>query len=453
MRRSHRTTEHSLSPTRRQILAGAGAGAGALTFGALPVAASVPSDPDVVIIGAGAAGLGAARTLMVQGVSVAVIEARDRIGGRAYTDHEIFGVPYDMGCHWLHVAQLNPFVDLAQGNGYQVYPARDDFQVFVDGRLATDENIDGVMDAYNGMTDAIGEAGIEDRDVSAGSVVSRRGPWAPLAEAWIGPWTMGKELDEFSCADWWNYEDGPDWFCTQGFGALVARYGADIPVKLDTPATTVRWGGGGVEVETPAGTIHAKAVIVTVSTGVLAAGEIVFEPALPVAKQESFQYIPMGTYNNIALYFSEDVFGLGPDAYADRQIESTRSTGFLANISGSNLVFGYTGGREGQMLEQAGVEAAVDFGLSEMRKFLGSSIDRKFINGNFTRWGQDPWTRGSYASADPGYTHLRATLRAPVVEKVFFAGEACSKRLWATCGGALQSGLLTARDVRRAVTR
>jgi monoamine oxidase len=438
-------------PTRRGILAGAGAGA--LALGAMPVAASVPSDPDVVIIGAGAAGLGAARTLMAQGVSVAVIEASDRIGGRAYTDYETFGVPYDMGCHWLHVAQLNPFVDFAEANGYQVYPARDEFELYADGRLATEENIDGLMDAYNDMMDAISEAGIDERDVSAGSVVSRRGPWAPLAEAWIGPWSMGKELDEFSCADWWNYEDGPDWFCTQGFGTLVAHYGSNIPVMLNTPATTVRWGGGGVEVETPAGTIHAKAVIVTVSTGVLAAGDIAFEPALPVAKQESFQYISMGTYNHIALYFSDDVFGLGPDAYVDRQIESTESTGFLANISGSNLVFGYTGGREGRLLEKAGVEAAVDFGLSEIRKFLGSSVDKKFINGNFTRWSEDPWTRGSYASADPGYTHLRATLREPVVDKVFFAGEACSEMLWATCAGALDSGILTAQDVHRVVTR
>lgn len=437
-------------PTRREILAGAGAGV--LALGAMPAAASVPSDPDVVIIGAGAAGLGAARTLMAQGASVAVIEARNRIGGRAYTDHDMFGVPYDTGCHWLHVAQLNPFVDFAKVNGYQVYPAHDDFQLFVDGKTAPWEK-DDLLDTYYSMIYAISDAGMDERDVSAGSVVSRRGPWAPLAEAWIGPWASGKELDEISCADWYNYEDGPDWFCTQGFGALIAHYGAGIPVELETPATTVRWGGSGVEVESPAGTIHAKAVIVTVSTGILAADDIAFEPALPIAKQESFRYISMGTYNNIALYFSEDVFGLGQDAYVHRQIESTQSTGFLSNISGSNLVFGHTGGREGRMLERAGVEAAVDFGLSEVRKFLGSSIDKKFIKGNFTRWGHDPWTRGSVASADPGYTHLRATLREPVAEKVFFAGEACSEMLWGSCAGALESGVLTARDALRAVMR
>ena len=381
MRRSHRTTEHSLSPTRRQILAGAGAGAGALTFGALPVAASVPSDPDVVIIGAGAAGLGAARTLMVQGVSVAVIEARDRIGGRAYTDHEIFGVPYDMGCHWLHVAQLNPFVDFAQANGYQVYPARDDFQVFVDGRLATDENIDGVMDAYNGMTDAIGEAGIEDRDVSAGSVVSRRGPWAPLAEAWIGPWSMGKELDEFSCADWWNYEDGPDWFCTQGFGALVARYGADIPVKLrhtgDDRALGRRRGRG----RDARGNDSCRGGHRDRLDGRSRGGAISCSSRPCRSRNRNLsstsRWAPTTTSRCIFRKTSS-AWGRTPMPIVRSNRLGPRGSWPISRVPIS--CFGYTGGREGQMLEQAGVEAAVDFGLSEMRKVQARLVDRQEIH-------------------------------------------------------------------------
>ena len=436
-------------PTRRDVLAGAGAGA--LALSAMPAVANVPSDPDIVVIGAGAAGLGATRTLMDMGVSVACVEARNLIGGRAYTDHDMFGVPYDTGCHWLHVEHLNPFADFARANGYTVYPAPYDGSLYVGEREATDAEYDAMDDTYNEIINAISEAGIEHRDVSPASVVRSTGPWVPLVAAWTGPWSMGKDMDAFSCADWWSFEDGEDWFCAEGFGTLVARYGTGLPVELDTPATLVRWGGDGVEVETAAGTIRARAAIVTVSTGILAADELRFDPPLSVEKQESFRRISMGTYNHIAMMFTEDVFGAGSDAYVDRQIESLDATGFLTNIAGTDLVFGYTGGTEGRMLERAGVEAAVDFGLSEVRDILGSAVDKKFVKGTFTRWGEDPWTMGSYASADPGYTSMRRVLRETVAEKVFFAGEACSGNLWATCAGALNSGIYAAQNARWAV--
>ncbi len=454
MPRTFRPSTRIALPTRRQVLAGAGVGAGALALSALPVGASVPSDPDIVVIGAGAAGLAATRSLMGMGVSVACIEAQGRIGGRAYTEHETFGVPYDRGCHWLTASHMNPWIEFGRTNGYTIYPehSEDEERAFIGSREINDQEWEELDATWSAISDEIGAAGRDRQDVSPKDVVTVTGPWAPLCEGWIGPWEMGKDLDQFSCQDWWNSEGGESHFCTQGFGSLIQHYGSDVPVQLDTPASVVRWGGDGVEVETPAGTIHARVAIITVSTGVLAAEGIRFDPALPANKQESFHRISMGIYNNIALQFSEDIFGFGPDVYVDRQVESIEATGWLSNISGSNLMFGYSGGRFGRELERAGVEATVDFGLSELRKFLGSSIDKKFIKGEFTRWGEDPWFRGAYASADPGYTHLRATLREPVAEKVFFAGDACSERLWATCGGALDSGILTAQDVHRAVT-
>lgn len=440
-----KNSNQSIDLNRRRFLAGLAAAA------VLPrrVWATLPTNPDVVIIGAGAAGLSVARTLIDSGFSVAVLEARNRIGGRAYTESQTFGVPYDHGCHWLHNAHLNPWIGYAQRNGFSVYPASHGVTAFIGQRQASEAENEARTKTYTSVRRAISEAGRRGEDVSAASVVSKESPWYPLAAASIGPWDMGKDLDDFSCLDWWNSEGGDDWYCKQGFGTLVVHYGRGIPVRLSTPVHKIRWSTRGVEVESAAGTLSASTAILTVSTGVLAAEKIAFDPPLDHTKQEAFHRISMGYYNHIALYFSDDVFGLGDDAYLAYKTSTTRATGFLTNISGSQLAFGYVGGRFARELEKAGVDAAVDFGRDALRKIFGANIDKKFVKGNYTRWGEDPWTLGSYASADPGYTHMRRHLRRAVAERIFFAGEACHASMWATCGGAYLSGIDTAREVSR----
>lgn len=437
----------SIDLNRRRFLAGLAAAA------VLPrcVWATLPTNPHVVIVGAGAAGLSVARTLIDSGFSVAALEARDRIGGRAYTESQTFGVPYDHGCHWLHNAHVNPWIDYAKRHGFSVYPAPHGVTAFIGERQASEAENEARRKAYADVRRAISEAGRRGQDVNAASVVAKDSPWYPLAAASIGSWDMGKDLDDFSCLDWWNSEGGDDWHCKQGFGTLVSHYGRGIPVRLSTPVRKIRWGPRGVAVESASGTLTAQAVIVTVSTGMLAAGKIAFDPPLDHTKQEAFHRISMGYYNHIALYFADDVFDLGDDAYLAYKTNTTRATGFLTNISGSRLAFGYVGGRFARELENAGVRAAIDFGLAELRKIFGSNIDKKFIKGNYTRWGEDPWTLGSYASADPGYTHMRRHLRRPVAERIFFAGEACHPSMWATCGGAYLSGIDTAQEVIRAL--
>lgn len=431
---------------RRAFLATAGAAA--LLAPRTPRAA-LPANPDVVVIGAGAAGLAAARTLIERGLEVVVLEARDRIGGRAHTDHATFGVPYDVGCHWLHVAHLNPWVDYAQRHGFTVYPAPDTETLYAGDREATDEEYDAYQRAWNRASDAVGGAGRAGRDVSAASVLDLDDRWMRLVGTSMGPWEMGKDPQDFSCLDWWSFEDGADWFCTEGFGTLVAHYGRGLPVSLATPASAVRWNGPGVAVDTPAGTLAAKAAIVTVSTGVLAARRPAFDPAPPAEQAEAFARISMGTYNHIALLFSEDIFGQGADSYLTYSIDPERAMGLITNISGTRLSFNYVGGSFGRELERAGPEAAVDWALGGLRGLFGGAVDRAFVKGTMTRWGEDPWTLGSYASAEPGYTHLREVLRRPLGERVFFAGEACHPSLWATCAGAYLSGLETAEEVAR----
>lgn len=418
--------------------------------------AALAAEPDVIVIGAGAAGIAAARTLLDKGLKVTVVEAADRIGGRVYTETETFGVPYDVGAHWIDYGHKNPLLKFGKEQGFTVYAGTDEEIVYVGGQEATDAEYQAYETAYDAANEEILAAGGAGRDVSAASVVSDSGPWAKLVDFLIGAFDMAKDMDSFSAKDWYNSEDGGDWYCKEGYGALWAAYARGVPVKLSTKVTAIDWGGKGVKVETDKGTLSAKACIVTVSTGVLAADSIRFDPPLPIDKQASFHDVSMGHYNHITLQFDRDVFDLEPDSYLYSRIDeevdgSPKGMGVLANISGSNISYGDVGGKFAAALEAEGEAAAIDFALQNLRGIFGNDIDKHLVKAVATEWGRNPLTLGAYASAVPGKFDQRKVLRQPVAERVFFAGEACSRYEWATVSGAHGSGIETAQKVARLV--
>ncbi len=420
--------------------------------------AALSAEPEVIVIGAGAAGIAAARTLLDKGLNVTVIEAADRIGGRIHTDTETFGVPYDVGAHWIDYGHKNPLFSFGKKNGFTVYPGPDEEIVYVGKQEASDEEYQAYEAAYDAAIQAILAAGGAGHDVSAGSVVANSGPWTDLVDFLIGAFEMAKDLDAFSAKDWYNSEDGGDWYCKEGYGALWAAYAKGVPVQLSTKALTVDWSGSGVKVATDKGDLRAKACIVTVSTGVLAAESIRFDPPLPAEKQASFHGISMGVYNHITLQFDRDVFDLEPDSYLYSRIDervdgSPKGMGVLANISGSNISYGDVGGMFAEALEAEGEAAAVDFALQNLRGIFGNQIDKHLVKAVATSWGQNPLTLGSYASAAPGKYDDRKVLRQPVGERLYFAGEACSEYEWATVSGAHGSGIDTAKKVARALKK
>ncbi len=441
--------------TRRRLLLGLAAAPFLFQSASRSAAwASTAKNPDVVIIGAGAAGLGAAKTLSDLGISFVLIEAQSRIGGRAYVDERTFGVPYDMGCHWLNYGRINPWIDYAKTNEFTVTPvpqeAYETHGLFVGKKKARPAEFKAYGNAWDRIEEKIGWIATKSKnpDISPAEGITLKNKWEKLSAEMMGPLDMGKEFDDFSCQDWWESPGDDPYFCKEGYGALVAHYGRKLPVQLATPAHHIDWNGPGVKVKTSEGTISAKTAILTVSTGVLAADKIKFTPALPVKKQESFQYISMGTYNNVALQFSKDFFGLGPDRYVDYvNDDGTEAGGMLTNMGGTNLTYVYTGGDFGRELELAGVKAAVDWGVNQVVNIYGSDVKKHFLKGMFTRWGEHPWTLGSYASAEPGYFHMRAELRKTIADKLFFAGEATHPEQWATCGGGLLSGIDAAKKV------
>ncbi len=431
------------SISRRSLLAGSAASL------MLPRAgrAALDSNPDIVIVGAGAAGIAAAHTLADKGVRYVMIEAGSRIGGRAYTETETFGVPFDHGAHWVQSETRNPYFERAQQSPYRFYRAPDNYRVFDAQGEADSDALAVLWRTWENVEEAMGEAAEKGWDVAPSTVASDSGAWARTAWFGIGPWEMGKDMDEFSCLDWWNSADSIDWYCAAGYGRLVADHGAGLPVALDTAATRITWDGTGVTVETNRGTIRARAVILTVSTGVLASGDIVFDPALPVSMQEAIHGIPMGDYNHIALHFSEDIFGMGEDGYLLHQVdESMEAFGALTNASGSGLAYCDVGGSFARELEAAGEQASIDFVMEKLRAMLGSDVDRTFRKGAATAWRSDPLFRGCYASATFGAYPMRRVLREPIGDRIFLAGEACHPELWATVGGAALSGAEVAAE-------
>ncbi|HET6521726.1 MAG TPA: FAD-dependent oxidoreductase [Geminicoccaceae bacterium] len=281
-------------------------------------------------------------------------------------------------------------------------------------------------------------------------MIDVEGPWAPLARAAAGPWLLGAENEDASAVDFANTVGGEDRFVPRGYGALVTAYGDGLPVRLGTPATRVRAGAGGVRVATPAGEVRARAAIVTVPLGVLAAETIRFEPPLPLDAVRAVEGLPMGLLAKVGLRFKGDPFGLGDTFYLHYRAPTERAVLFVIRPAGLDLTVGLFGGAVARELEAAGAEAATAFVLEPLLAIFGTALRRRLVASVHTRWGADPWARGAYAAARPGCAGRRALLSRPVHDRIWFAGEACAADGWAaTVAGAF----LTGRDAARRVAR
>ena len=410
------------------------------------------AEPDVVVVGAGAAGLAAARSLLDAGLSVIVLEAEERIGGRAFTESETFGFPYDRGCHWLHHASTNPWIAYGKKNGFDVYPDEGEEFIFEDGRPSQGEKLDEYYETLEFFIESAWNESRNKPDAAVSAYFEYGNPWSATIESKIVNDWYGLELSEVSLEYFMLEEEENDWLCSQGFGNLIAHYGRDLPVRTGMEVHEIRWGGNGVTVVTKDGSLRARAAVVTVSTGVLASGEITFSPALSTEKVESFHAFPMGSYNHIALRYSEDVFGIGPNAYVIPFAASKRDAGLLSNADGKNLVMIYVGGDLSWELERIGIDRAVDYGITYVDSILGTDTRKKFLQGTFTRWGDNRWTRGSYAAAAPGRLSYRDVLRQPVGNRIFFAGDACHPEGSSSAARAYQTGVDVAAEVLSVVT-
>ncbi len=409
------------------------------------------SDVDVAIIGAGAAGLGAAMTLAGLGVDHVLVEASHRIGGRAYTEEVAPGVPFDLGCHWMHSASLNPMVAVADRFGFDYDKTGFDRDIHRDGAWATEPELMDCDALYERNYAAVHAAGGAGEDVSVADVTERESVWTPYFDH-ISSLNSSVDVDQVSVLDGYKSNDTDEnWPLKQGYGEMIARFGSGVPVTLNAAVERIDWSGKRIRLTTAKGELSAAKVIIAVSTGILGGGDMRFAPALPDWKETAIGALPLGNHNRICLVFDGNPFGddhppgvtIG-DATAEPMNLRLRPFGY-------DYAVGVTGGRFADWLERAGIQASADFATEKLIKAYGSDIAKRVVRHNVTAWRGDPWVRGAYSATVPGSGWQRAVLAAPIDERLYFAGEATSLEFFATCHGAYLTGIATAEAVAAAL--
>jgi monoamine oxidase len=404
-------------------------------------------DVDVVVVGAGSAGLSAAKTLRAAGLSFKVFEAMNRIGGRAWTSDQHFGAPFDIGCAWLHAADRNPYYAEAEAAGWTLHHHDMNVDHLYFGKRKASEDEEAHMKAADAELARLMETWSGGDDDRLSSLTSRTHA-ARAAATFAGPMDFGADYDEISIEDFRQAADlDPNYFTREGFGALVALYGADVPVELSTPVRRILWDVPGVACVTDRGTIRARAVIVTSSPAVLAFEEIAFSPALPDKHVESFFDLPMGMLTKLPIEVRGTRLGLTP--FDDLLIErpARNDIYFLCFTFDTDLMVGFVGGDFAWELSAAGEAAGVDFVADRLCGIFGSDLRKHLGRAMMTNWGAERFVRGAYAAARPGKSGARRILSEPVADRIFFAGEHLAGPLVQTCGGARLSGEDVARKV------
>ena len=437
--------------SRRAVLAGIGATAATAASGAVPAS----SDADVVIVGAGAAGIAAARRLMTLGRRVAIVEATDHVGGRCITDTTTFGVPYDRGAHWIHMPDINPVTKFARGTGLDVYPAPFGRKLRIGRRSAREGELEDYLSWMVRASRAISDAGRGARDVSAAQALPKDlVDWRPTIEFVLGPFGCGKDLDQVSAADFArSAERDTDSFCRQGLGTLLAKLAEDVPVRFAAPVTKINaWGRGTVAIETARGTMHGRAVIITVSTDVLTSGKIKFDPPLPKRHLDAAAKLTLGSYDHVALELG-DRLGLENDELVFEKASGSRTAGLLANIGGTPLCTVEVAGKFGRSLANEGERGMVAFATDWLASLFGSDVKKFVKRAHATQWAKEPWVLGAFSCASVGGQPGRKILTEPFRDRVWFAGEATHETLWGTVGGAWESGERAADAAHKQLAR
>jgi monoamine oxidase len=426
--------------SRRDFLSASAALTLAPPFGARALAASLPRDADIVVIGAGAAGIAAARRIQAANCKVIVVEASGQIGGRCATDSASFDVPFDRGARWLHTPETNALVKLARPAGIDVAPSPPSQKLRIGRRNARASETEELLATLVRANRAIDEAARRGDASCAAALPKDLGDWAGTIDFILGAYATGKDLKDLSAVDQSRAQDRAiDVATRQGLGALMGKLGETVPMALSTPVTRVTWSGRDIGVETPSGRISARAVIITASSNVLSSGAIKFTPELPKRQLDAAAKLSLGSYDRIAVQLAGNPLGLGRDELMIEQSTGTRTGALFANIGGSSLCTVDVAGSFGRDLASKGEAAMVDFATEWLTKLFGADIKTAIKRSAATRWDTSPFILGAMSGAAPGGQASRRVLAEPM-GNLFIAGEATHEILWGTVDGAWESG-------------
>ncbi|WP_372781532.1 flavin monoamine oxidase family protein [Phenylobacterium sp.] len=398
---------------------------------------------DVVVVGAGAAGIAALRRLAGAGLSVVALEARSRVGGRAHTVLAAPDLPADCGAGWVHSADKNLLAKPIEQAGFTIDRSPPHW-------MRQSFNKDFPPEDQRAFRDALNE--FEERLRVAAAGPDRPGSdflepgarWNVMIEA-FSSFYNGAEFDQVSTHDFVAYDDsGVNWRVREGYGAAIASFADLVKVMLDCPVATIRHGGPELTLDTAKGRLTARAIVVCVPTSTLADGRLTFSPGLP-EKSEAAADLPLGLADKVFLGVDapED---LPVDGHLFGHTDRTETGSYHLRPFGKPYIEAFLGGRCARELEVEGPGAMTAFVVEELGGLLGSDFRRRLHPLAETAWASDPWALGSYSHALPGRAGCRATLAAPVENRIFFAGEATHAHLYSTVHGAWESGLRAADE-------
>lgn len=409
--------------------------------------AGTVTDTDVVIIGSGCAGISAARVLKASGVSALVLEARDRVGGRALTDTQTLGRAFDRGPYWLHNKATNPLVPLARQAGVGLMESSYQNSTLFDQGLASPDL--SMKDAFEAATTfEIGQmlpfARLKDR--ALGATLPNPTPAQRVVKN-IFAIEMGEDPDQVSLKGYYNLEAGEDLIPANGMGSLVAGLASGLNIRLNSPVTRLVWSEGhGVTAEGPFGRIRARRAIITVSTGVLASGALRFDPALPETTQAAIRNLPMGALEKVAMVLDRPMPDLPEYALSNSHIQQGQYHALVASPD-KQMITALIPGPMSRRLGAEGPAAMEAFALSLLRNVIGSSAQVRSTA--TTDWLGDPFALGSYPHQSVGHFAARRVYSQPVEDRLFFAGDASDDPLAVTVGGAWRQGGKAAQAVAR----
>jgi monoamine oxidase len=400
------------------------------------------SDHEVVIVGGGAAGLAAARRLHEAGIDCLIVEARNRLGGRAWTATQA-GFALDHGCGWLHSADRNPWAAIAQAQKRTIDKTPPPWARSSMGFRQGEQQ--DYRAAFHAFHERVSELVRADADVPVAAALELGGRWNGLIAA-VVTFISGAEPECVSARDFDNYADTEvNWRVAEGFGAAIAAHGEGLPVALGYPVHRIDHSGKRLKIETAKGVIAADRVIVTLPTTVMAEMKQLFAPALP-EKIETARNLPLGLDDKLFIALER------PEQFeADSRLfgakDASKTAAYHIRPFGRPMIEAFFGGSNAWELEAAGEGAFFDFAIAELSGLLGADFGKRLKPIHIHHWGADPFARGAYSYAKLGKVDCRAALAAPVDNRLFFAGEACSKHDYSTAHGAFFTGVAAAEQV------
>ncbi|WP_229218875.1 flavin monoamine oxidase family protein [Rugamonas brunnea] len=421
----------------------------------------------VIVIGAGMAGLAAARKLRDAGKDVIVLEARERVGGRILTSQKWSDAKVDLGATWIHGAGPdNPIAALASKTGARLAATSlDNDQLFDTDGTRLDSTARAPIDALQtSITAVLAAAQKADTDMSVQDAVRNGLGYAnrPAAERNRIDFLVNTTIEhEYGGAadrlsSYW-YDSGAaysggDALFLDGYHVLIDYLAQGLDVRLGQVVRQIAWSANGeATVTTNLGAFTAQRVIVTLPLGVLQSGAVTFSPALPVAKRAAIAQLGMGLLNKCCLRFptafwdtETDWLNYVPDGSHYGQWAEWVS---LARPTGLPILLGFNAAAFGREIESWSDNEIIASAMATLRTMYGQAIPEP-VDALITRWGADPYARGAYSCNVLGSTPgMRADLASNVNGRLFFAGEATESQYYQTVHGAYRSGLRAADEI------